>query len=107
MSPAERASPFTALRLAARLRRNHELWVGLLMFCHSAHGVQPTDNLNQPVKQTDYESIRGTSPSRYRCDQLGYWTADIKRWHDFKAFLPAIDLWVQRNLANAQILVVQ
>ena len=47
------------------------------------------------------------APSRYRCDQLGYWTADIKRWHDFKAFLPAIDLWVQRNLANAQILVVQ
>jgi hypothetical protein len=47
------------------------------------------------------------APSRRRCDQLGYYTADIKRWHDFKAFIPALQLCAQRHLANTQILVVQ
>jgi hypothetical protein len=45
--------------------------------------------------------------SGYRCNQLGYWTCDGNSWHDFKAFLAALQLCAQRNLANARILVVQ
>ena len=45
--------------------------------------------------------------SGYRADQLGYWTLDKGRWHDFKVFLAALQLCAQRNLANAQILVIQ
>jgi hypothetical protein len=45
--------------------------------------------------------------SGFRCDQLGYWTRATERWHDFKAFLPALQLYGQRNLASAQILVIQ
>ena len=45
-------------------------------------------------------------PTRDRCDQLGRWTDDKNRWHDCKAFLPALQLCAQRNLADARILVV-
>jgi hypothetical protein len=45
--------------------------------------------------------------SGYRADQLGYWTLDKSRWHDFRVFLAALELCAQRNLANAQILVIQ
>ena len=46
-------------------------------------------------------------PTQHRCDQLGRWTADKNRWHDCKAFLPALQLCAQRNLADAQLLVIQ
>lgn len=47
------------------------------------------------------------APTQHRCDQLGRWTADQKRWHDCKAFLPALQLCAKRSLVNAQILVIQ
>jgi len=45
--------------------------------------------------------------SQRRSDQLGHWTADANRWHNFKSFFPALQFGAEHNLLDARILVIQ